>query len=260
MQSVGFLPGGDYSELCSINNSDVAVGACTSGTGAAHAAIWDPTNGLRDLNKMIVNPPAGWNPTVASLIDENGLIAGIGFANTSTTPPSGKEYAFVLNAGTLTTIPNPSGSIYVEGINSSGEVVGSYNGARAFEYTLAGGIHDIGTLGGPYAWATGVNDLGDIVGESVLSDGSDAAFLYTNGGGMVNLSAIVSLPDGFSMGSASGINDRGQIIAQGVSSEDQAAHTFLLTPTPEPSTFVLVITFACFFLILHLCRRRLARS
>ncbi len=259
MQGVGYLGSGNSSTLYSINNAGVAVGGSTTlSDSRSHAVIWNPTNGLRNLNSTIVNPPGGWTPTAAVLINNNGLIAGIGYSNINTSPPSGTEYAFLLNGGTLSAIPNGGGAVYPQAMNASGEVVG-YGSSGAFEYSTADGMRTIGSLGWTRTLAFGVNDLGVVVGGGLLSDGSDAAFLYTDADGMVNLNTLVSMPNGYVLDAATGINDSGQIIAQGGNAQDETAHTFLLTPTPEPSTFVLLINFACFLLILQLCRRRLAR-
>ncbi len=221
MQAVGFLPGGNASELDSINDSNVAVGYTTTNSNSgANAIIWDPTNGLRDLNSMIVNPPAGWTPTAATVINQNGLIAGIGYANDGTSPPSGAEHAFTLSGGSLTVIPSPyptGRGIFPKGMNSSGEVVGEFYDANeqehAFVYTAAGGTRDLGNLGGDLATAFDVNDLGTIVGGSELPDGSFAAYLYTDAGGMVNLNTLAPV-NGWTLDSAMAINDNGQIIAE----------------------------------------------
>jgi probable HAF family extracellular repeat protein len=260
IHDLGDLPGGESnsSTAYSLNNAGVVVGgAMTIGGSYSHAFIWDATNGMRDLNKMIVNPPAGWTPTAAIAISQNGLIAGIGFANISTSPPSGAEHAFVLNGGTLGQIPSPAGSIYPEAINASGLVVGSYNGSRAFEYSALLGTRDIGSLGGAYTDASGENDLGQIVGGTTLPDGSPAAFVYSDAGGMVDLNALAPV-NGWTLGTAIAINNNGQILASGFNA-NQNNHAFLLTPTPEPSAFGLLIIFACFVLISQLCRRRLTR-
>ena len=55
------------------------------------------------------------------------------------------------------------------------------------------------------------------------------------------------------------INKAGQILAEGGNAQG-VYHDFVLTPTAEPSTSALLFCLACFFLILQLCRRRLARS
>ena len=76
-------------------------------------------------------------------------------------------------------------------INSSGEVVGwgtnvissgsPSHYARAIFYS-SGQVTDLGTLGGPLAYATGINDDGVIVGESMIDSGSQFhAFIYSNG-------------------------------------------------------------------------------
>ncbi len=258
MQGVGLLPGGSFSELYSINNSDTAVGgAATVGSSGSHAIVWDAANGMRDLNATIVNPPANWTPTVANLINNGGVMAGIGLENTSTTPPSGAEHAFILNGGTLTEIPNPGTEIFPEGINSADEVVGYYTGTngQAFEYTPLGGTRGLGGLDGlQYSEAFGVNDFGTIVGGAYLPNGSYAAFIYTDPGGMVNLNSLVSIP-GWTLVSANAINDSGQIAATGVNAEN-VGHGFLLTPTPEPSTVGLGFSAAVTALILRIWFRR----
>ena len=96
-----------------------------------------------DLNNTIVNMPSGWTPTAAIAINNSGVIAGIGYADLATSPPSGTEHAFVLNGGTLTEIPDPAPptgtGIQPFGLNSSGEVVGDYLDSNykehAFMYT-----------------------------------------------------------------------------------------------------------------------------
>ena len=216
MQGLGFLPGGTLSVAACVNNAGVVVGVSgTVGENYLNPFVWTAAGGMQDLNSTITNMPTGWTPTAARLINENGVIAGIGYPVLSTYPPSGTEHAFTLSGGSLTEIPSPSGNIQPEAINSSGEVVGFYGGSHAFEYTPAGGIRDISGLGGPFAAAEGVNDLGTIVGGCTLSDGGDVAFIYTDTGGMVNLSALVSLSDGFSLGAALAINDNGQILGVG---------------------------------------------
>ena len=258
MQGLGFLPGGSLSEAANVNNAGVVVGvSATVGTTYLHPFIWDTTNGMRDLNSMIVDPPTGWTPTCAKLINGSGVIAGIGYPNLATYPPSGAEHAFVLSGGRLTEILSPAGNIQPEAINASGEVVGFYNSSHAFEYTASGGIRDIGSLGGEYTGAFGLNDQGMIVGSSELSDGSDAAFLYTDSGGMVDLNALAPV-NGWTFDGAYSINKNGQIVVQGFNA-NYDCHGFLLTPTqePEPSTFGLLIILACIILISQLCRRRL---
>ncbi len=157
MQGVGFLPGGTVSEANCVNNAGVISGVSgTVGDTYLHPFIWSASGGMKDLDSTIVNMPSAWTPTSANLINDSGLIAGIGYPDLSTHPPSGTEHAFVLNGGTLTEIPNPGDTngigIQPSGINSSGEVVGFFfdvnNKEHAFTYDTVRGTRDIGTLGG----------------------------------------------------------------------------------------------------------------
>ena len=270
-RAVGFLGSGNSSVLYGISNSGEAVGGSTTlGGSYSHAVVWDTTSGLRDLNNLIANRPTTWTPTGAIAISGNDLIAGIGYSNISTSPPSGAEHAFVLDAGSLTEIPDPAGSaglgIQPESINSSGEVAGFYSDANnqehAFLYTAALGTRDIGNLDisatGGYTSGTGalaINDFGTIVGGEVLADGSTHAFLWTESGGMVE----VNPPSGVVFNTLAGINDDGQLIGQGYYLGNPAIgyRGFVLTPVPEPPTIFLglPLVLATFAWIIRGCSR-----
>ena len=86
----------------------------------------------------------------------------------------------IKDLGTLAGTGNNDVSVGMS-INNQGEVTGyaltNNSGPHAFLYN--GKMQDLGTLGGTYSSALGVNDLGDVVGESKTSgDQFTHAFLF----------------------------------------------------------------------------------
>jgi len=69
------------------------------------------------------------------------------------------------------------------------------------------GITDLGTLGGIYSLAYAINDSGQVVGESVTSNGYTRAFLYSGSGPMQDLGTL-----GGASSKAFGINNSGQVV------------------------------------------------
>jgi len=64
---------------------------------------------------------------------------------------------------------------------------------RAFSWTQAGGMVNLGTLGGfPFSYATAVSN-GQVVGFAYTSDGAAQRFQLTPGGGMVDWARSVGL-------------------------------------------------------------------
>jgi probable HAF family extracellular repeat protein len=67
---------------------------------------------------------------------------------------------------------------------------------------------DLGTLGGSSSNATGINDIGQIVGRSETASGDVHAFRWENGA-MLDLGTL-----GGSSSFATGINELGQIVGE----------------------------------------------
>lgn len=92
---------------------------------------------------------------------------------------------------------------HVTHINDSGQVTGvSANHAFLWEN---GVMIDLGTLGGDFSLANGINDLGQIVGESKTLGGETHAFLWDRG----TISDLGTLGE---TSSAHGINNQGEIV------------------------------------------------
>jgi probable HAF family extracellular repeat protein len=114
------------------------------------------------------------------------------------------------------------------------------NGAsHAFLYS-GGSMTDLGALSqGWLSSALGINNSGEIVGESHLNGGTPHAFLYANGS-MQDLNNLIPAGSGWDLEWASSINDRGQIVGWGTINGE--THAFLLDevqPVPAPPSLVL---------------------
>jgi probable HAF family extracellular repeat protein len=199
--------------------------------------------GINDSGEIIVTattPFVSSNGDVTALEFQPSAINNVGQITGSNTAGHAVLYQPGGTVADLGALPGDEMSMG-RAISNLGEVVGvSYAsnsaGGHAFVYSN-GVMTDIGTLSGdPSPDPLGVNDQGQVVG--TLSN--RRAFLYSDGV-MTDLnSLVVAGLDGFALTSANGINDSGQIIANGTNGSREEA--FLLTPAavPEPSSLSLV--------------------
>ena len=131
------------------------------------------------------------------------------------------------------------------GLNDAGEVIGfaTLPGDQVIHAFLwrNGTMADLGTLhDDPCSTSQSINSRGQIVGasESVCPGFFTEAFLWENGGPMVDLNALI-LPSGSSLQltGAFWINDLGEITGRGVppgcEDVDSCGHAFLLVPCDE---------------------------
>ena len=98
------------------------------------------------------------------------------------------------------------------GLNDLGQVVGRSNFSdtsgdqHAFRY-VAGDWTDLGVLSGSISEAFGINNRGQIVGESYAVSGTQIHAFVCEGGVMTDLGTLGGVGS-----SARGINERGQIV------------------------------------------------
>jgi probable HAF family extracellular repeat protein len=203
--------GGTYSQANGINNAGQVVGHATLTSETAHAFLYT-SGSLLDLGTL------GGDSSTASAVNDSGQVVG-----DSTLPGNTNLHAFLYSAGPMQDLCTLLGgtNCTATDINTSGVIVGTsevtvVNGltGHAFVYTN-GTMQDLGTLGsgptseagGPIgSSAYGVNDSGQIVGNSGLDNDEDHGFLYS-GQVMQDLGTMIG-PES----NAIAINNSGQIV------------------------------------------------
>jgi probable HAF family extracellular repeat protein len=201
----------------------------------------------------------------AYAVNNHGQVAG------SAEMAPGMFRAFIWSSATGPLVFGTLGgrSSYANGLSDSGVVVGSSitrSGDLHAYRSDAAGMQDLGTLGGNLSAAYGVNSAGTIVGYSYTAENAMHAFVWT-GGMLYDLNALVSPGSGWTLESAFGINELGQIVGSGRLNGVSSA--YLLDPVaasvrmvggahvPEPSTWMLA---GCGVAILLASRRRLVQK
>lgn len=239
--------GGDFSIGTGINSSGQIVGTSTKANGTSRAFVTNASGQMIDLG---IFGGGEIGRSYASGINASGQVVGsstgfaIGFGNNHAfvTDPSGT----MIDLGLL-----PGGwQSYGLAINDSGQVTGSANMSyssggytynHAFVTNSSGQMIDLGTLGGRYNFASqgnSINASGQVVGFSGGGISDRHAFVAENGR-ILDLNALlVSTSTGWILNEATGINDSGLIVGNGMHNGVQRA--FLLTPVaavPVPAAF-----------------------
>ena len=244
-----------------INNSGQIVGGGYP-SGEAHAYLYSPSIGsLTDLGAL-----GGPSESVANAINNSGQVVG----QSTYISPYYYYHAFLwTSASGMQDLNSLTGSSQwnlenAYGINDNGQIVGlginPQGKSDAFLYTIGGSVVDLGTLNGyQSSVALGINNSGQVVGFSTNSSDYEDAFLWTSTSGMQDLNSLIGSSQ-WNLEFATGISNSGQICGYGINPSGQT-DAYLLTPspTPEPSTLVLLAAGALGLLGYAWRRRRLAK-
>lgn len=161
MNDIGTLDRlGNYSigssTAVAVSDSGQVVGRSETPDGSWHAFAWSPAGDMVDLGvDLDTDAPVA--------INDNGQVVG--------TTSAGQGFSWTADAGMVDLDGTPVA------VDDDGQVVGT-SGAHAFMWTPAGGMIDLGTLGGRYSGAVAINDLGQVVGWSETQDGRTHAALW----------------------------------------------------------------------------------
>jgi hypothetical protein len=167
------------------------------------------STGKCGFQNLIIPSPAGTN-TAPTALNDNGAIVGFLESGTGT---AFHTTGFLFSGGNFTHFRFPgSADTFPHDINKNGVIVGSFdvaggNGQRAFR-VQSGAFSEVKLPGFPNApaIASGVNDLGDIVGQ-FNRGGPDVGFLLHQG-----KLTIISFPGATSGTFPSSINNQGVVV------------------------------------------------
>ena len=205
--------GGDFSEATAVNNRGQVVGWSETATGETHAFLWTATGGMIDLGTF-----AGSSHAVA--INESGRVVG----DSQTADRLRRAFVWTGMTGMVMLDSTPGTGSLVGDINESGQLVGEF-GSSASSWTPTTGFTTF-TLGGTYATAVAVNELGQVVGvDRTVPTGTRQAFSWTPVGGIVPLIGL-----GGRTGVAVDVNDHGQIVGFSSDGFSLSPHAVLWTP------------------------------
>jgi len=198
------------------------------GLHGSHVFLWTKQDGMVDLHAP---PPNGGLNSFAGAINDRGRVIGTydvgsGYHAFSWTAKEG-----MIDLGTL-----GGWRVVPAAVSNRDQVVGrsslipapvpvfEFGQGHAFSWTPAGGLVDLGTLGGPSSAAEAVNEKGDVVGWAEVEEGVSHAFLWTKQDGMVDLGTL-----GGTFSFAYDVNEAGAIVGYSALPGDTEEHAFLWT-------------------------------
>ena len=208
MQNLGMFNGDIESLANGVSNNGEVVGESISQAPVRnHAFAWTSSGGLQSLG-----PLAGDYDSVAYGVNNTGQVVGYSVGD-------GPEHAVLWTAsGVVQNLPalsttNPIFNADALSINNNGVAAG-VSGYEACIWTN-GSVQGLGYLpGGNQSEATGINDLGQVVGEATTSTGAVDVCVWSSGSGMRdlgNLPGLSYLSD--TVNDQIAINNLGEIVA-----------------------------------------------
>jgi len=235
----------DLGSLGDVSNCGNALGINDDGVvvGTSENGKLDPATGVLQLRAVLWKDGEiknlgtfGGNHSLASSINNRGEIVGFALNDISDPfslfdfriggSPSGTQTrAFLWHEGHMQDLQTLGGpDAWATFVNERGQVAGfSYTDSIAnqttglptadpFLWTKSAGMIDLGTLGGTFGFPVGLNNLGQVIGQSNLAgdQGSCDPFLW-DGSNLIDL-ATTGVGGRFVCGFVNGINDAGEIV------------------------------------------------
>lgn len=228
--TVAAIPVGPQSSAGPINDRGEVTGEESEGLQGPFAYLYDSRTGT----------VSGLGSLAPGLFDATSSGNGINPAGAVTGGAqieSGAQHAFLYIGGEMRDLGTLGGQNSAgNAINRADQITGWSDTAsgdmHAFKYA-SGTMKDLGTLGGAFSQGNSINAAGDIVGESSeAGDATDHAFIYRHHR-MNDLNRLIDshspLAKFVTLSEGVGINDRGEIAANGTDSRTGESHAYLLT-------------------------------
>jgi probable HAF family extracellular repeat protein len=265
LRSLGAFPGGNgNARATAINNPGTVAGFAEIVTAAAQvtqAFRWTAGQGMQPIPGIGPGSDAFGINDAGEIVGGSAAVAGNGYlwkngqitalgvlpgsqisqpyaVNNRSQVVGGSGDAFLWTAGTMTDLGRLPDARFSEAhaINDVGTVVGNDSGGsnEAFIWDARQGIRGLGVLDAacvtPFSDARAIDNHGEVVGYSCVSGTTTTshAFVWDLTVGLRDLNGLVSLPAADVLSVAYGINERGQIVGNGIF--EGAVHAFLLDP------------------------------
>jgi probable HAF family extracellular repeat protein len=215
--------GGPIADAHGINDAGLIVGSAFNAE-EHERAFWWKDGVMHDMGSL------GGTGSRALAVNAAGDISGWG-----STEGDNEIHAFLSKPGSplydLGSLGGPAS--YGWDVNNAVHVCGwsllNFVGPESRGFLWADGIMKaLGTLGGIYSSAFGLNDFDQVVGTSTRADGVEAAFLWSHNQ-MVDLNTLLVPGADWFLASAWDIDQAGDIVGEGVRPNGDH-RAFLLTP------------------------------
>jgi autotransporter-associated beta strand protein/probable HAF family extracellular repeat protein len=231
LSDIGIPLGGTTCRANGINNLGQITGQLTFSGQVVRGFLYSPATGqTTNIGTMSGNAS---DFSYGSSVNDLSQIEGDSINS------NGLDHAYIWTNGSFHDL-GTLGGLYSSGVmlNDEGHAVGTaampdstpqHSDFHVFFFDGTK-MNDCGTLGGNYGNANAINDFDVVVGYTYLSDNTTSApFIWSNGV-MTNLNSLIPANSGDTLTTAMGINNSGEIVANGFNSKGQHA-AFLLTPT-----------------------------